>query len=121
LILALPAIAHGQSGDRREARAERVAEGAIRIDGTLDEPVWRTAPAVTDFVQAEPDEGEPPTDRMEVRFAYDDGALYVGARMFSTASVQAPLSRRDDGGGWPSRFRSSWTPTSTVAPPTCSG
>jgi len=98
LILALPAIAHGQSGDRREARAERVAEGAIRIDGTLDEPVWRTAPAVTDFVQAEPDEGEPPTDRMEVRFAYDDGALYVGARMFSTASVQAPLSRRDDGG-----------------------
>ncbi|MEO2196367.1 MAG: DUF5916 domain-containing protein, partial [bacterium] len=97
-LLVFPAFADAQPNDRLEARAERVAEGAIRIDGTLDEPIWRTAPAVTDFIQAEPDEGEPPTDRMEVRFAYDDGALYVGARMFSTAPVQAPLSRRDDGG-----------------------
>ncbi|MEE2965512.1 MAG: DUF5916 domain-containing protein [Acidobacteriota bacterium] len=97
-LLVFPAFADAQPNDRLEARAGRVAEGAIRIDGTLDEPIWRTAPAVTDFIQAEPDEGEPPTDRMEVRFAYDDGALYVGARMFSTAPVQAPLSRRDDGG-----------------------
>ena len=78
--------------------AERVRDGAIRVDGTLDEPVWHTAPAVTGFLQAEPDEGAEPTDRMEVRFAYDDSALYVGARMFSAELVQAPLSRRDDGG-----------------------
>lgn len=97
-LLVFPAFADAQPNDRLEARAGRVAEGAIRIDGTLDEPIWRTAPAVTDFIQAEPDEGERPTDRMEVRFAYDDGALYVGARMFSTTPVQAPLSRRDDGG-----------------------
>ncbi len=82
----------------KQARAARVGDGAIRIDGTLDEPIWRTAPVVTDFLQAEPDEGAVPTDRMEVRFAYDDNALYVGARMFSADPVQAPLSRRDDGG-----------------------
>ena len=82
----------------KQARATRVGDGAIRIDGTLDEPIWRTAPVVTDFLQAEPDEGARPTDRMEVRFAYDDSALYVGARMFSADPVQAPLSRRDDGG-----------------------
>ena len=81
-----------------EARAVRVPDGAIRIDGTLDEQVWETAPAVTEFVQAEPNEGDPPTDRMEVRFVYDDSALYVGARMFSADPVQAPLTRRDDGG-----------------------
>ena len=78
--------------------AERVPDGAIRVDGTLDESIWHTAPAVTDFLQAEPDEGATPTDRMEVRFVYDDSALYVGARMFSTDPVQATLSRRDDGG-----------------------
>ena len=99
VALSLPTgPAYAQAGARKEARAQRVEEGTIRVDGTLDEAVWRTARPVTDFVQAEPDEGAPPTDRTEVRFAYDDGALYVGARMFSTAPVQAPLSRRDDGG-----------------------
>ena len=34
---------------------------------------------------------------MEVRFAYDDDALYVGARMSSTAALQAPMGRRDEG------------------------
>ena len=82
----------------KQAMAERVMDGAIRVDGTLEEPIWRTAPAVTDFLQAEPDEGAEPTDRMEVRFVYDDRALCVSARMFSTGQVQAPLSRRDDGG-----------------------
>ena len=35
----------------------------------------------------------------EVRFVYDDGALYVGARMFKrrARAIQAPMGRRDDG------------------------
>ncbi len=53
---------------------------------------------MTQFVQKEPDEGAPPTERMEVRFLYDDSALFVGARMYSragAAGIQAPLGRRD--------------------------
>ena len=45
---------------------------------------------MTDFVQKEPDEGQPPTDRMEIRLAYDDDALYIGARMHSSVPIQAP-------------------------------
>ena len=75
----------------------RVADGAIRVDGRLDDEAWRNVPALTDFVQKEPVEGAPATDRMEIRLAYDDGALYVGARMFSTEPIQAPLGRRDEG------------------------
>jgi len=97
-FIVAPSLRAQDTGGPQQARAERVPEGAIRVDGTLDEPIWRTAPAVTEFVQAEPDEGAAPTDRMEVRFAYDDSALYIGARMFSSAPVQAPLSRRDDSG-----------------------
>ncbi|MBI2828610.1 MAG: carbohydrate binding family 9 domain-containing protein [Acidobacteria bacterium] len=39
-----------------------------------------------------------PTERMEVRFAYDATGLYVGARMFSRdpKAIQAPLGRRDE-------------------------
>src|SRR5687767_4814755 len=78
---------------RKQATAIRVADDAIRIDGRLLEEVWQGAPAVTDFIQKEPVEGAAPPDRMEVRVAYDNGALYVGARMFSAvpSTIQAPL------------------------------
>lgn len=86
-----------QDNGRKEARAVRVAAGAIDVDGRLDEAAWRNVPPVIDFVQKEPVEGARPTDRMEVRFAYDDTALYVGARMYSSAPIQAPMGRRDSG------------------------
>ncbi len=81
----------------KRASATRVASGAITVDGRLTEEAWRLATPVTDFVQKEPTQGAPPTDAMEVRFAYDERAFYVGARMHSTNArgIQAPLGRRD--------------------------
>jgi hypothetical protein len=79
------------------AVAAHIAGSSVRLDGRLDEEVWLTAPVVRDFVQREPKEGAPPADPMEVRFAYDDEALYVGAHLSARAgTLQAPLSRRDD-------------------------
>jgi hypothetical protein len=91
---------HAQEVARRQAQATRVASGVIRIDGSLDEEVWQKLPALTDFVQMEPVEGAAPTNSMEIKFAFDDDALYVGARMQSSPGtpIQAPLSRRDEGG-----------------------
>jgi hypothetical protein len=88
----------GPDGSRKRADAARVPNGSIDVDGRLDESVWRTAAPITDFVQKEPTEGATPTDAMEVRIVYDDGALYVGARMESSGRLQAPLGRRDDEG-----------------------
>ena len=90
--------AQGQSQGRQQARAVRVDTGVVRVDGSLTESVWRDAPPVTEFTQLQPVEGAPASDRMEVRFVFDDSALYVGARMYSSGPVQAPLSRRDDAG-----------------------
>lgn len=90
----------GQAHGSKQAVASRAAPGEIRLDGRLDEEIWRRAAAVTDFVQKEPIEGAEPTERTEVRFAYTDDALYVGARMFSEGgpeAIQAPLGRRDNG------------------------
>ncbi|MEZ5285835.1 MAG: DUF5916 domain-containing protein [Vicinamibacterales bacterium] len=82
----------------KQAFATRTEPGAVAIDGRLDEDAWATATPIVDFVQGEPVEGAPPTERMEVRFLYDSTALYVGARMYSApGAVRAPLSRRDDG------------------------
>ena len=82
---------------RKQAQALRVPAGSVTVDGRLDDIAWRDAVPLTDFSQREPREGESPSDRMEVRFAYDDDALYVGARMFSQEPLQAPMGRRDDG------------------------
>ncbi len=97
LILSFSSASFAQDRLRKEAQAMRVAAGSVRVDGRLDEPVWSGVSPLIDFVQKEPVEGAAATDRMEVRFAYDDSALYVGARMYSAEPIQAPLGRRDEG------------------------
>ena len=88
------------TGGRKLARSVRVRTGAIQVDGSLDDEAWALAPAITDFTQKEPVEGAAPTEQMEVRFVYDDDALYIGARMHSAdpLAIQAPLGRRDQAG-----------------------
>jgi hypothetical protein len=80
----------------REIRAVRLTS-PVSIDGVLSEPVWQQAEPVEAFIQRDPDENAPPTQRTVVRLAYDDAALYVAARMFDTApdSIFSRLARRD--------------------------
>ena len=100
-LVAAPTGAAAQvapGGRRKQAGVVRAPSDSIRVDGRLDEGVWALATPVDDFVQKEPIEGVLPTERTEVRFLFDDDALYVGARMYSStgrAGIQAPLGRRD--------------------------
>ncbi|HEX7051753.1 MAG TPA: DUF5916 domain-containing protein [Longimicrobiales bacterium] len=74
------------------------ASTPVVLDGRLDEAVWREAAPATDFRQSQPEEGAPATQRTEVRFVYDEAALYVGARMYDdlgAAGVRTRLTRRD--------------------------
>ncbi|MFH0823936.1 MAG: DUF5916 domain-containing protein, partial [Pseudomonadota bacterium] len=48
------------------------------LDGRLDEAEWALAELATDFVQSDPHEGQPMTERTEVRVLFDDKNLYVG-------------------------------------------
>ena len=47
------------------------------IDGRIDDEVWRTAAAITDFVQQAPLDGAPATEATEVRVAYDSQNIYL--------------------------------------------
>jgi hypothetical protein len=84
---------------RKQAHATRIESGSVKLDGRLDEAFWERAEPVGDFLQAEPVENGQPTDGMEVRFVYDETALWIGARMRSEkgGAIQAPMSRRDNG------------------------
>ncbi len=73
-------------------------QGSVTIDGVLDEAAWSAATPATNFTQQDPHEGQSATQRTEVRFLYDDEAVYVGARMWDSlgaAGVRTRLVRRD--------------------------
>lgn len=70
----------------------------IRVDGRLDEPAWQRAEAIDDFVQRDPQVGQPVSERTEVRVLIDDGALYFGIRCLdgTPAGIIARELRRDN-------------------------
>lgn len=75
-----PAPAAQDGGAPPSLQAVRLAPGErIALDGRLDDPPWARAPVADGFLQQEPVEGRRPTERTEVRVAYDAGNLYVGA------------------------------------------
>jgi hypothetical protein len=76
------------------ATAARVTS-TIRIDGRLDEAAWQSATAITEFTQQAPHEGQPASERTEVRILYDDDALYIGARLFDRYPARSRVGRRD--------------------------
>ncbi len=53
-----------------------------RIDGKLDDDVWKAIPAVSNFIQLWPEEGAKATEDSEVRIAYDRDFLYFGFRFY---------------------------------------
>ena len=77
--------------------ATRVADDAIRLDGVADEEAWTRASVATGFVQFEPDDGEPASERTEARVLYGDEALYVVMRAYDAQPDQivGQLTRRD--------------------------
>jgi hypothetical protein len=80
---------------RPHLRAERTATPP-KIDGHLDDPVWRAATPSDAFTQHFPDEGEPPSERTEVRVLYDDHNIYFGIDCEQRFSpVVRRLMRRD--------------------------
>jgi hypothetical protein len=80
-----------------EVRAVRL-NAPITVDGQLNEAAWQGSEGIGAFVQREPVEGVPPTERTVVYLAYDDEALYVGARLYDSSpdSIVARLARRDN-------------------------
>lgn len=84
---------------RRRVEAVRV-QVPPSVDGELGDEAWRHAPFTGDFLQREPEQGQPASQRTEVAFAYDAEALYVAARLYSQEPerVEAAMSRRDESG-----------------------
>ncbi|HEX6534978.1 MAG TPA: DUF5916 domain-containing protein [Gemmatimonadaceae bacterium] len=71
-------------------------DGAVKVDGRLDEPEWREAALLTGFSQFSPQDGIPADDSTEVLVWYSSTAMYVGIRAFERhGTPHATLAQRD--------------------------
>lgn len=93
---AAPGSAESGSTGRRIATARRTAHPPI-IDGAPDDAVWAEATPLGDFIQSDPFEGQPATERTEVRILYDDKNIYVGVTCFDSepSLIVTSDTRRD--------------------------
>jgi hypothetical protein len=68
-----------------------------RIDGVLDDEVWKTAPRETGFKTWTPDFGKPMSAQTIVYYAYDRENLYFAFRCFDPepGRIKAAISGRD--------------------------
>ena len=89
LAAALLASANGtaqESGKSAEKQLRIVrTDTAPVIDGRLDDAVWATASTIDDFVTAEPNEGDEPSEYTQVYVLYDRDALYIAARAWHSS------------------------------------
>ncbi len=64
-------------------RAVSISE-PLRLDCRLDEAVYSTVPAISDFIQQNPRAGEPATEKTDVWILFDDKNLYISARCWDS-------------------------------------
>ena len=92
----LQAASHAPDEAPKSAAATRV-DRSPKLDATLDDPLWASATPITDFRQREPHEGQPPTEKTEVRILYTRHAVYFAIHCYDSESsrIIATELRRD--------------------------
>jgi hypothetical protein len=117
LLLALLAGGQEPSEPTSEGRPVlnpvRLDEGdRLVVDGSLDEDVWRRATPATRFLQRDPDNGSPATERTEVRVVFDSDRLVIGVTCFDSEPhrLLGNQLQRDESFGGDDRFMWSLDP-----------
>ena len=71
-------------------------QSPIKIDGNLEESVWKQASQADSFIANAPHFGKEPSQRTTVRVLYDDQAVYIGAYLYDVPGlVRKQLTSRD--------------------------
>jgi hypothetical protein len=70
---------------------------SLRLDGRLEEPIWKSATPIGDLVQVVPREGDTPSEKTEIRVLVDGEALYFGIHCYdhSPSEIIAMQLTRD--------------------------
>lgn len=92
-----PTDASAQNLQKKTIEAIRIVNPP-KIDGILDDAAWKNVAFATDFIQFMPYNGKNASFNSEVKFVYDDVAVYVGAMLYDAHpdSILTELSQRDE-------------------------
>ena len=91
-----PATVARDAQGHTTVRAQRLT-APLRIDGRVDEPIYSTVDAISDFIQMDPAPGTPAIERTEAWIFFDDSNMYVTMRAWETQPERriAKEMRRD--------------------------
>lgn len=92
LLLLCPAL----YPQEKSIQAVKITQ-APKIDGHLDESIWKDIPAAMDFIQNYPSTGQPASQNTSVKVMYDNSAIYIGAYLYDDPSlIRKQLTARDE-------------------------
>ncbi|WP_299819582.1 DUF5916 domain-containing protein [uncultured Pontibacter sp.] len=82
----------------KTTKAARTALAPV-VDGVLEPEVWQNVTPATNFINYDPHNGKPSSQKTEVFMLYDNDAIYIGAQLYDTApdSILTQLGERDSG------------------------
>lgn len=97
LLLPIVASATGKTSNVKIVPAYKLSNLNINLDGKLTEPIWQKEP-VKEFVQKDPNEGNPASEPTNVWVAFDNEYIYVGAKLYDSKPelIDASIARRDN-------------------------
>ncbi|MQA29197.1 MAG: hypothetical protein GEU82_05065 [Luteitalea sp.] len=103
-----PAVVARDESGRVTIRAVRLTT-PIQIDGQLDEAVYATVPSISDFIQNDPSEGAPATEKTEVWIFFDGDSVIVTARCWESRPERLVANEmRRDGANVPQNDNFAW-------------
>ena len=98
--LAPATVTRDESG-RVTVRAVRLLN-PLRLDGALDEALYKDVLPISDFIQMEPRAGEPATEKTEIWLSFDGDNVYISAKAWDSQmdTLIATDMRRDSNVAW---------------------
>lgn len=96
LVIIFSALLFGENV-QKHTTAKRF-NGSPKIDGILDDIQWKGVPALNDFLQYSPNNGEQPKEKSEAWIGYDNKALYIAAKFYDSKpdEISRLISARDE-------------------------
>ncbi len=96
ILLVISNSVFTQNLEKRNLEISKITESP-KIDGILDDIAWKDASVANNFIQFIPYSGKEPSLQTEVKIAYDNKAIYIGATLYDSNpdSILKELSVRD--------------------------
>jgi hypothetical protein len=95
-----PAVVTRNNAGQASVRAIKLTT-PLKVDGILDEDVYKNEASFGGLIQAAPDYGQPETERSEIWITYDERNIYLTCRCWDSAPPEKWVVnelRRDTGG-----------------------